>query len=478
MVGTRSNDPTGSTDASSKDTDDRYDVHTDIIDGSHVVHKQATGPDRKTLRREASALAQIGSSHVVRLIELNESESLTDMVTADAGSRTLADQTKIAPLELLRALRDCVEGLRELHMSGWEHGGLSPDHVIVGARGRVRLCSLSAAKRLPMQESEGSDPGIDATSRRDVSDLLGMIDTIAGSTASDRSWLDRRERQRLNRQILHASAMARDALRSTGSPREVLNYLDEMLGEVSSTPARSAAHQSRHGRSGRRTHPGTVGSRSHPIRQRSAAGALVIGAVLVGVVAIGSVTSRAYGTSAVEARPRPSTVERATIGNDITPTTSSATSSTTSEAVADSELTTLDVTPPLDNVVMIDGTTYSVGDRGDVAMAGDWSCDGRERAVLLRPSSGELFIFDVTARPGSPSTGRLIAIHPDAVRLDPLPERCGTISLLTADQSVIVVPLMADNSGSPMDSTSDTPLGIHTTPDGGAPATEDGIDER
>jgi hypothetical protein len=44
-------------------------------------------------------------------------------------------------------------------------------------------------------------------------------------------------------------------------------------------------------------------------------------------------------------------------------------------------------------VVDHEGRRYTVGRPGDVAVVGDWDCDGLETALVLRPSTGEVFAF-------------------------------------------------------------------------------------
>lgn len=39
------------------------------------------------------------------------------------------------------------------------------------------------------------------------------------------------------------------------------------------------------------------------------------------------------------------------------------------------------------------GRRFAVGEPGDLAAVADWSCDGRPRAVLYRPTTGSLFVF-------------------------------------------------------------------------------------
>jgi hypothetical protein len=78
-----------------------------------------------------------------------------------------------------------------------------------------------------------------------------------------------------------------------------------------------------------------------------------------------------------------------------------------------------DVTPPAADVdddgcreaLLVDGSTvdagvarWSLGKPGDVAVVGDWDCDGHASAALLRPSTGDVFVFERWADADEPVT--------------------------------------------------------------------------
>jgi hypothetical protein len=50
-------------------------------------------------------------------------------------------------------------------------------------------------------------------------------------------------------------------------------------------------------------------------------------------------------------------------------------------------------------VVEVDGVRYGVGRPGDVLAVGDWDCDGATTVAAVRPSTGEVFVFDRWAAP-------------------------------------------------------------------------------
>jgi hypothetical protein len=63
--------------------------------------------------------------------------------------------------------------------------------------------------------------------------------------------------------------------------------------------------------------------------------------------------------------------------------------------------------------LIVDGATitagqaqWTLGEPGDVAAVGDWDCDGAASAALLRPSTGDVFVFPAWAETGDPVSVR------------------------------------------------------------------------
>lgn len=67
----------------------------------------------------------------------------------------------------------------------------------------------------------------------------------------------------------------------------------------------------------------------------------------------------------------------------------------TATVAAPTTTTTVEATGPIaGNVVERAGERWSVGEPGDVVVLGDWDCDGVDVPAVLRPATGEVWLFD------------------------------------------------------------------------------------
>jgi hypothetical protein len=89
----------------------------------------------------------------------------------------------------------------------------------------------------------------------------------------------------------------------------------------------------------------------------------------------------------------------------------------------------------------VDGAVYELGRAGDIAVSGDWDCDGRPGVALLRPDSGIVFTFDLPEAIGTPMPGHPLATVPDAVGLTAIeqPGGCSALVVQHADGSTHVI---------------------------------------
>jgi hypothetical protein len=67
-----------------------------------------------------------------------------------------------------------------------------------------------------------------------------------------------------------------------------------------------------------------------------------------------------------------------------------------------------------EGMVTVNGERYAVGQPGDETAVGDWACNDLPTLVLLRPGTGELFVFDDWPATGSSATPRKLMTDPSA----------------------------------------------------------------
>lgn len=66
------------------------------------------------------------------------------------------------------------------------------------------------------------------------------------------------------------------------------------------------------------------------------------------------------------------------------------------------------------NLVVRAGERWTVGRPGDVVLVGDWDCDGERSPAVLRPATGQVWLFAGWAADGAPTAGRPVASVPGA----------------------------------------------------------------
>ena len=400
--------------------------------GRSVITKTARGRWRPLLRRESEILRRVRLPGMVELIEVVEEDDTTTLVMEDAGRTTLADPVGLSRAEQLRALRRCCGAVHELHTAGWTHGAIHSDHVVVGRRGSIRLCSFGAA-----QQIEGSDrSAVDV----DLVQLLDVIDHAATLSSPDSSLRGRAGWWLQSRRVRRIANTARERLTQ-----------DEQLTAADLAVALSMAGAPRHLRHG--------ATQRQPRRWAPIAGLGVMGVVLTGLF-LGLGTTGGDGFDSIDV----SDVLSRSGDRPTTPTTSgSAAPSVPNAPPATDRMRSParcggwpavgydvdgDSCPEriwIDgNVVVVGDRSYRLGDEGDLVAIGDWDCDGRSTARLLRPSTGELFEFPAWASPSSTSEAFRLTTLEAAAGLRSVPvagpggaQRCDRMLVTGRDGSVV-----------------------------------------
>jgi len=106
---------------------------------------------REAFRAEAQLLADLGSPHVVGLLEYVESERgaaiVMELVEGASLRRTLAEHGPTAPESALTVLKGSLLGLAAAHAVDVVHRDYKPENVLVGMDGRSRLVDFGVAGR-------------------------------------------------------------------------------------------------------------------------------------------------------------------------------------------------------------------------------------------------------------------------------------------------------------------------------------------
>lgn len=332
------------------------------------IRKRGTGGVRAGIRREAEVIQAVGGTELVQFVELHDGDEFTELVMRDVGGSSLAAMlgdratTAAAALRLLAAT---CETVARLHARGWGHGRLDANHVLVTARGRIRLCSLRDAAPIEV------DPSI---ARNDRTALLRVVDdwTHSASTRSGR---------RPSVDGLRARMLARRTRQLQDDPDpQVLARILRRTARAGAVPARRAIQ--------------TLASISM--------GAITV--VLAGWGIARTVDALAPSPSAPSVAPRTAPAQSSTTAPPTSlgsppPTTSSCPPGPTGGPDVDGDRCGDDVRID-DDVVIVDGRRYRVGAPGDVIALGDWDCDGIATAAVLRPSTGSVHVFAAWAAPG------------------------------------------------------------------------------
>jgi hypothetical protein len=281
--------------------------------------------------------------------------------------------------------------LGELHDAGWVHGRLEPRHVLVGARGRVRLCSLGEA----IEISAGGPDALAA----DLADLSATVGDVLDAEASFQwaygRWRWNRAARRAGRRIATTRGML--------SPAAMAELCAEEL---------PAPRGSRHVRRSRGT------SRARRTRPRVSVPAMALSAVvaLASAAAILGGTTLHGGGRSIDAGPLPP----ASVPAGPTTITTTTTTPTTPATGAVAQPTST----PGDGTLVVDGARFEVAEPGDVVVVGDWNCDGLATPAVFRPSTGSVFAYDAWARHGAPAVAHTLGRAPGAVGIRPA-EACG-----------------------------------------------------
>ncbi len=347
-------------------------------DGRLVMVKRAgPGPGADRLRREATVLEHTTGRGCVELVAVADVPGGgVRLTTAWVGGGSLATALPLRPARVLVLARALAGTLADLHAAGVVHGRVAPDHVVLAEGDRPLLCGLADA-RLP-DEDEGPTPAADVIA------LLALVADLVGDARGDLA----------------------DGLRAVvaAGPAGGATAVAARLGALAPPPRRPTPSPPRDLRP-RRTPPPR---RRPPVRGLVVAGVSAV--VLLGLTV--TVVRGARGPEAAPVRPATTVTTRPPCPA-ASPTAVDLDGDGCGEAVAVRA-----------GVVTAGERRWQVGEPDDLAAVGDWDCEGPATAAVVRPATGEVWVYDrwasadrpVTARPGPAAMGAVTAARRHRIR--------------------------------------------------------------
>ena len=409
--------------------------------GRPVAVKRATQHDRRErLRHEAAMLERARHPGVVELVDLDDGDEATTLSTAWLGGGSLA-AAEMAPRKLAGVGAMLAMTIADLHDRAIVHRRITSDHVLLDGLGRVVLVGFGDASASP-GECETADD-VAATGAALEAKLPTDLAAIAKVRTSPA------ERQVIER-LRAVLARARDPEPSRRpSARALSGLLIEIAGEpVTGGPIRLPRPTSADNAASAAPHPlapayAAARAALSQLRPRVAtrARAILLALAATLIVGFGARAALAGGT------PREQASSDVTSAAILAPHTVATTATTTAPRVWPTSVSCPQLAVAGDRrdvdgdgcpeavaidgaQVVVDGARYDVGAPGDAVAVADWDCDGSDTPAVVRPSTGDVFVFDAWATAEAPMPARL---------LDRVP---GAIAPATPDGTCDVVPVV------------------------------------
>ncbi|MFN3217439.1 MAG: hypothetical protein ACE367_13175 [Acidimicrobiales bacterium] len=431
-------------------------------DALATVTKRATDAvGRRFLANEATVLGRLSHPGVIRLVAHTETDRHGQLLTELVPGSTLADIDLDSPAALAAVGAAAAAVVADLHALGIAHGSLAPDHLIVSG-GRVVLCSFGRA-------AEATAAAMD----RDVADLVVALTETTRRLPEPGSRVERRRRRALDDLLVGAASRSLTASQ-LGAACAALAGANGAGGTRG--PVAGAAHTTSTGDAqddasaapasvAARPDPAIVGPRrpapdtaARPWRERVARGGALGGDAGADGAATAPwhrrrnmVAGAAAGLVVVAAWALLTTDRHATTAAPSQlPVAAPPAAPTPSPAAT--PMPTPSPSPPqhgeaprvvvVGNLVAVDDAWFEVGRSDDIVRIGDWDCDGSLSAAVLRPTSGEIFVFDEWVEGNGVRRVEALTVIPGAADLAPVASAtCDTLVVVdrTGREAVVEV---------------------------------------
>ena len=399
------------------------------LDGRLVARKPAhDGADAIRLHHEAEVLADARHPGAVELVGIDTSASEVALLTEFAGSHSLDTTGRMTVERAAGLVAALAETVADLHELGLVHGRIDRSHVVIGAGGRPVLCGFGGGGRIGSTPPPGplAAPGFRDPAATDEAALTPQVDVyglgaiLRALVVDDATDVEPIPDRRFTLGRLHTPW-------SGYQQRALLTLADRATDEspLRRPSARRLAadiHETvPSARLGDDDDPfaalrPAANDDTEPSRATRFVSLAAIGVGLV-LVALGVIGLQSGG-SVAEA------------------------GATTTKATMPTQTTTEPVSVGDDGVIVMGTKRYAAGEPGDRVAIGDWNCDGRPTAALVRPSTGEVFVFDDWATPSSDVSVAPITLVEGAVdvRTRDDADGCSTLIVIHGDGTEEEVP--------------------------------------
>lgn len=357
-------------------------------DDDLIAVKAADPADPSRRRAEAELLARLDHPGIVQFVDFVEADP-PELHTRYEGTDTWARTPPPTRERALSGLAAVASTIADLHDLGTCHGALAPEHVVVGSGQRPILCGLADAR-----------PHEPAAALDDMVGLAGLIRDAAAALPDP-----------------PRTALEDLARRATTGELAARPLADELL-QLSTGPI-------------------TTTRRTTPRRRHVVAGLAALAMVAGVAVIIDRTGAEAVPPTAATVPPAPAPAPAPTAAPTTTslPTTTSRPAPTTSvtEASDPGESAAIEF--------VHDGRRYGLGAAGDVAVLGDWDCDGIATPALLQRASAIVAVFDEWPEPDSTVLPTATAPAPGATDLEAIEhDGCDQLRIIVPDGSHLFTP--------------------------------------
>lgn len=418
--------------------------------GKPVAVKRAHDDEgRARLRREAELLELARHPGVVELVDLDDQADVTTLATLWLGGGSL-EAAEPPPRRLAAMAAQLARTLADLHDRGIVHRRIAVDHVLLDGLGRVVLAGFAGASKTG--EERGANP---------AEDVGGLAHVLLGKLPPERTAaLPRLRASAADREVLdRLRTVAERAADPDPTRRPGARALASLLAEIAGEPPSPAGP-----RPLGRPEPAITGNTNPlepayevardlvarlPRTKLLAAVGVVVGMLLVVGVGTRVATARGGANTIDAADPPDSTIVATTMPPvpDPAPTTArvwptSGPCAPMSDAGERHDVDGDGCTEPVtvtDGAIVVGNLRYEIGEAGESLAVSDWDCDGRATPAVLRPDTGELFVFDSWAGVDAPATARLVQTVRGAVSLQGGEPRCGVLTVVDASGATTIL---------------------------------------